>query len=218
MAHFRSPTRWISGRWREALPIAPLPMPCLRANRPWTLEPVPLNGLRLGIPQGLPLRDLDPTVQAGFSAATAALSQPARAFGRNHADFGRAARVQAKASFSSVESYAIHRRLLASHAADYDPMVRGRIEAGRDVSAADYIEMLRQRADLVRAMDERLGGLDALVMPTVPIVAPEIAEVAKADTAREKICCCCATQRWRIFSICARSQFRFRAKAACPWA
>ncbi len=159
----------------------------LAGEPPWTLEPVPLNGLRLGIPQGLPLRDLDPTVQAGFSAATAALvTAGARISDETMPILDEPARVQAKASFSSVESYAIHRRLLASHAADYDPMVRGRIEAGRDVSAADYIEMLRQRADLVRAMDERLGGLDALVMPTVPIVAPEIAEVAKADTAREK--------------------------------
>jgi len=36
---------------------------------------------------------------------------------------------------------------------------------------------LRQRHRLVAAMDTRLGGLDALVMPTTTIVAPTIAEI-----------------------------------------
>jgi aspartyl-tRNA(Asn)/glutamyl-tRNA(Gln) amidotransferase subunit A len=159
----------------------------LAGEASWVLEPVSLNGLRLGIPQGLPLRDLDSTVQARFSAASAALARA----GVHLSDeampiLDEPARVQAKGSFSSVESYAIHRRLLAKHADDYDPMVRSRIEAGRDVSAADYIDMLRRRAELVRAMDDRLSGLDALVMPTVPIVAPEIAEVSKGDASRDK--------------------------------
>jgi aspartyl-tRNA(Asn)/glutamyl-tRNA(Gln) amidotransferase subunit A len=159
----------------------------LAGEAPWALEPVSLNGLRLGIPQGLPLRELDTTVHARFSAATAALAGAgARVSDETLPILEEPARVQAKGSFSSVESYAIHRRLLARHADEYDPLVRGRIEAGRDVSAADYIEMQRERADLVRAMDERLSALDALVMPTVPIVAPEIAEVSKPDSAREK--------------------------------
>ena len=38
--------------------------------------------------------------------------------------------------------------------------------------------MIHERAALVRAMDARLADLDALVMPTVAIVAPTIAECA----------------------------------------
>jgi hypothetical protein len=38
---------------------------------------------------------------------------------------------------------------------DYDPFVRSRIEAGRTLSAADYMAMLRDRTVLVRAMDAR---------------------------------------------------------------
>ena len=37
---------------------------------------------------------------------------------------------------------------------------------------------MRARAALIRAMDARLADLDALVMPTTPIVAPRIDEVA----------------------------------------
>jgi aspartyl-tRNA(Asn)/glutamyl-tRNA(Gln) amidotransferase subunit A len=38
----------------------------MAGDDPWTLEPAPLSGLRLGLPQGLPLKDLDQTVAAQF--------------------------------------------------------------------------------------------------------------------------------------------------------
>jgi len=159
----------------------------MAGDDPWTLEAESLAGLRLGIPQGLPLRDLDQTVGARFSAATAALSRVgARLSQENIPLLEEPARVQAKASFSSIESFAIHREWLATRAADYDPIVRARIEAGRNIAAADYIDMLRERTRLVRAMDARLADLDALVLPTVPIVAPTIAEVSSPEAAMPK--------------------------------
>ena len=80
-----------------------------------------------------------------------------------------------------AESWSIHRERLATRAADYDPFVRPRIEAGRTLSAADYMAMLRDRTVLVRAMDARLSDLDALALPTTPIVAPTIAEVSSSE-------------------------------------
>jgi Asp-tRNA(Asn)/Glu-tRNA(Gln) amidotransferase A subunit family amidase len=47
----------------------------MAGDDPWSVEPAPLQGLRLGIPQGLPLRDLDQTVAARFSDATKELSE-----------------------------------------------------------------------------------------------------------------------------------------------
>ena len=47
----------------------------MAGDDPWTLEPAPLQGLRLGIPQGLPLRALDQTVAAQFSDATKELGR-----------------------------------------------------------------------------------------------------------------------------------------------
>jgi hypothetical protein len=41
--------------------------------------------------------------------------------------------------------------------------------------------MLRDRTALVRAMDARLSDLDALVLPTTPIVAPTIAETSSSE-------------------------------------
>jgi aspartyl-tRNA(Asn)/glutamyl-tRNA(Gln) amidotransferase subunit A len=90
-------------------------------------------------------------------------------------------RVNSKATFAVAESYFIHRERIATRAADYDPFVRSRIEAGRALAAADYMAMLRDRAALVRAMDARLSDLDALVLPTTPIVAPTISEVSSSE-------------------------------------
>ena len=61
--------------------------------------------------------------------------------------------------------------------------MRARFESARDFSAADYIGLIRERAALVRAMDARLADLDAVMLPTVPVVAPTIAECAKLDAA-----------------------------------
>ena len=41
----------------------------MAGEAPWTLEPAPLAGLRLGVAQGLPLENLDDTVAKRFPAA-----------------------------------------------------------------------------------------------------------------------------------------------------
>ncbi len=148
-------------------------------EEPWVVEPVSLAGLRLGIPQGLPILGLDQTVAARFSEAIALLS---RAGARLTEDsiplFDEMVRLNARGSITVMEAYAIHRDHLMTHGADYDPNIRARIEAGRTIPAADYIDIIRERARLVSAMDARLVDLDALICPTVPIVAPTIAEIS----------------------------------------
>lgn len=89
--------------------------------------------------------------------------------------------VNAYGGIVQPEACAIHRDRLKRRAADIDPNVRGRLERGCAVSAADYFDMMRARTRLVRAMDQRLAALDVLVMPTTPIVAPTMAEVAGGE-------------------------------------
>jgi aspartyl-tRNA(Asn)/glutamyl-tRNA(Gln) amidotransferase subunit A len=143
------------------------------------VEPHRLGGLRIGIPQGRLINNLDPTVSLRFSEAIRELGRAGVQLSDESLslldDMGR---VNAKGAITPIESYAIHRDLLATRANDYDPFVRNRIEASRDVSAADYLALVRGRAQLVRAMDNRLSEIDALVLPTTPIVAPKIAEVS----------------------------------------
>ncbi len=143
------------------------------------LEPQTLRGLRFGIGEGLPLDRLDDTVSAAFAAATARLDGAGVRVTREQLGlFDGMSEVNAKGGISPPEACAIHRDRLRRRAREIDPNVLVRIERGCAVSAADYVEMVRERGALVRAMQARLAGLDALLMPTTSIVAPTLAEVA----------------------------------------
>ncbi len=145
------------------------------------LEPAALAGLRFGVAEGLPLDRLDDTVASAFAAAAKRLDGAGvRISHETIALFDDMNEVNAKGGISPPEACSIHRDRMRRRAADIDPNVRARIERGCAVPAADYVDMLRGRARLVRAMEARLAGLDVLVMPTTSIVAPTIAEVADA--------------------------------------
>jgi aspartyl-tRNA(Asn)/glutamyl-tRNA(Gln) amidotransferase subunit A len=143
------------------------------------LEPMPIAGLRLGIAQGLPLDRLDDTVAAAFAAAIKALDGAGvRVSHETISLFDDMNAVNAKGGMLPPEACALHRDRIKRRGAEIDPNVRVRIERGCAISAADYIDMRRERARLLPAMDARLATLDALVMPTCSIVAPTLAEVA----------------------------------------
>ena len=91
-------------------------------------------------------------------------------------------------------------------AADIDPNLRIRLERASQFAAADYIDMAHARAALVRAMDARLADLDVVAMPTTPIVAPLMSEVAEPDDfARRNALLLRNTTIWNFFDCCAIS-------------
>ena len=160
----------------------------MAGEEPGALEPMSLSGLRLGIPQGLPLKDLDETVLKGFTSAIGRLGKAGvRISDEPLALIDDMLTVNTNGGgFAPTEAFAVHREHLRTRADDFDPNVRARIERGGTVSAADYVLMVRERARLVHGMDARLRDLDALVLPTTPIVAPAIAEVATAEAFNAK--------------------------------
>jgi aspartyl-tRNA(Asn)/glutamyl-tRNA(Gln) amidotransferase subunit A len=147
------------------------------------LKPAPVAGLRLGIPQGFLTTEWDNTVGTRFGAAKKKLADAGvRLSDEPMPLLERMLVVNANGGFASVEAYAIHRERLAARPGDFDPNVRVRIERGGKASAADYLEMMRERANLVHALDVQISHLDALVLPTTPIVAPTIAEMTDTNT------------------------------------
>jgi aspartyl-tRNA(Asn)/glutamyl-tRNA(Gln) amidotransferase subunit A len=67
-----------------------------------------------------------------------------------------------------------HAPTIDSRAADYQPAVRQRLELGRTISAVAYLHARNAREILGRAVDTALEGCSALVLPTLPIVAPPL--------------------------------------------
>jgi aspartyl-tRNA(Asn)/glutamyl-tRNA(Gln) amidotransferase subunit A len=151
----------------------------MAGEAPWMLELAPLAGLRIGVAQGAPIENLDDTVGRSFPAALDRLEKAGAHLSKEMLPLiDDMAKLLSRTSILVAEAYALHRDRLTRRAADIDPIIVGRTEKGRDISSADYIDILQTRAAMIRAMDARLADLDVLVMPTCPTVAPRIDEVA----------------------------------------
>ncbi|MDI1346688.1 MAG: amidase [Pseudolabrys sp.] len=150
----------------------------LAGEMPEPLQAMPLAGLRLGVAQGLPLENLDDTVGRRFPEALDRLERAgARLTYEKLPLLDDMMQALSRTSILMAEVYSIHKDRLARRGDDIDQIVRARVEKGAGISAADYINAVRTRAALIQAMDARLADLDALVLPSTPIVAPRIDEV-----------------------------------------
>ena len=139
------------------------------------VPPLPLAGLRLAVPQTLVLDDMDPHVAASFAAALACLSAAGARI--SECPLPQLAQYLEFGYFSGAEAFAWHRTLLATRAGGYDQRVAKRINLGAALSAADYINLLAARNAWIVQMEALVAPWDALLMPTVPIVAPPIADL-----------------------------------------
>jgi aspartyl-tRNA(Asn)/glutamyl-tRNA(Gln) amidotransferase subunit A len=172
-------------------PLAPSVACCaaldaiMAGEEPGDLAPSRLDGLRLAAPQTMVLDDMDSTVAGTYAGALAKLSRAgARIVDIPLVELNEIATLSRRGGFAAAEAYAWHRKLIEQKGKLYDPQVLPRILRGKDQDAADYIELKRLRADLMRRVAAISGHYDALVMPAVPIVAPALAALAAEDVFR----------------------------------
>ncbi len=142
----------------------------------------PLAAYRLAVPAAMMLEGLDAHVARAFERALATL----RAAGARIEEIPlqplrELADLQARGTFAAAESYAWHRELIAARGAGYDPRVRLRIERGEAMKAWEYLQLATARQAWIGRMEQALDGFDAMLSPTVPVLAPEISQVAPAD-------------------------------------
>jgi len=141
-------------------------------------------GLRLAVPETVVLDGLDATVAAAFERALARLSAAGARITRLAVpEFAELAALNARGTLSAAEAWAWHRALLNAHEADYDPRVALRIRGGENMNVADYIDLLAARRRWIAQAQARIAGHDALLLPTVPIAAPRIADLQASDAA-----------------------------------
>ncbi|MGI8527023.1 MAG: amidase [Pseudolabrys sp.] len=203
----------ISGTLDSVGPLAKTVQQCADTDAvcageiPQPVAPLKIKGLRLGIAEGPPLRHLDETVTAQWNEAIELLRK-AGAVVTNETlpQLDDMARVNAKGGIVPAEGIALHRDLLARRGAEIDPQIHTRFERGMKISADDYQWMLSERARLIGAMDARLRELEALMMPTSPIVAPTIAEMQAPEAfARNNALLLSNTSIGNFFDLCSIS-------------
>ena len=159
-----------------------LTVDAILAGQPLSVSERTLDGVRLAIPQTLMLDSLEPLVAQSFERACRLLSQSgAKLVDLPMAEVAEIAKICVPASFSAIEAFAVHRVRLQQQRSGFDPRVAARIETGTNISAADYLAMLDQRRDWIQRVEGTLHGFDALLCPTVPMVAPAIAPLIASD-------------------------------------
>ncbi len=145
---------------------------------------MPVAGLRLAVPQGQWLDDMDQDVAAAFERALARLSAAGAHIVRDHfAALEVIPPARPRGTIAGAEAFAWHRGLLQKAGSGYDPRVRGRIEGHAAMSAADYIDLVDARAEAIARMNVATAPFDALLLPTCPIVPPLLAELEASDAA-----------------------------------
>jgi Asp-tRNA(Asn)/Glu-tRNA(Gln) amidotransferase A subunit family amidase len=149
------------------------------AARTVTRSHVPLSGYRLAVARTTMLDGLDDTVARAFERSLGILRDAgAQVVEVDLGEIRDLGAIQSTGGFAAAESFAWHRALLESKADAYDPRVRMRIVRGATMKAHEYIELIHARAQWIASVTHALRGYDAVLSPTVAMVAPPIASVA----------------------------------------
>ena len=146
----------------------------LRDRRPESpLTSAATATMRLGLPRRYFMDLLEDGVRASFDAAVDRL----RAVGVTISDVDiphaeLIAPIYVHIVFGDAAAY--HAEALERVPEQYTPNVRARLDMARYVLAEDYVRALDGRRVLRREVDAALRHVDALVLPTLPIVAPPL--------------------------------------------
>jgi len=141
-----------------------------------------IAGLRFAVPRSYVLDGMCAEVSASFERALHLLAKAgARIEQISFAELNELPVINRLGGFPAPEAYARHRDHLVADSSQYDPRVLARILRGREQDAADYIELHQRRTEFIKRVAPVMGAYDALLMPTVPIVAPRLEELAADD-------------------------------------
>jgi len=141
--------------------------------------------LRLGRLVGEDLALVDPAVRGELDRLCGWLA--ARGARIDEVTLPLAAARAAVAAIVLPELAAAHHRLITETGEQgYGPRVLAAIRLGQTALATEYLAGLRYRGRFVAQVERLLQGRDALVLPTIPVVAPEIgAQVIRLGNGRD---------------------------------
>jgi len=135
-----------------------------------TVQPPAARGLRVAVLGGYFDQPIDPVVRAAFTQALAMLSDAGVVV--SHCTFADAAAItQTYLDLVLPEGAQWHGTWLDDRADLYSPTVRDRLLSGRAIPATAYISALHRRAQMQTSVDALLRSVDALILPTLPLVA-----------------------------------------------
>ncbi len=154
---------------------------------PQAISAASLKGMTFGVPDSYFCEVMEPGVRARYDASVRALTEAGAAV--EHVEIPHAALTAAVyIHIHATEGSEYHARMLERMPERYTPVVRRRLEMGRYILGEDYVRAQNARGVLVRDVDAALGGRAALLLPTMPIVAPPVgAETITIEGREEQV-------------------------------
>jgi aspartyl-tRNA(Asn)/glutamyl-tRNA(Gln) amidotransferase subunit A len=144
----------------------------------------PLAGMRLAVPQTVVLDGMDDHVARVFSRTLASLSAAgAHIIEIPLTELAEIPKINTPGGLSPIEGYAEHHARLARAQDQFDHRVSQRMMLGATVTAQQYIKILDARRDWIVRVERVLESFDAIICPTIPVVAPVIADLLASDEA-----------------------------------
>jgi Asp-tRNA(Asn)/Glu-tRNA(Gln) amidotransferase A subunit family amidase len=145
------------------------------AARKVTRSMAPLPAYQLAVVRQLMQDELDPAVEQAWLRTLGQLRAAGASIREiDLPELDELPAMMAHGAFSGSESYAYHRKELERAGDLFDPRVSARIRRGAAMTAAEYIDLLHARTDWIARVSRRLQSCDAVLSPTVPLVAPPI--------------------------------------------
>jgi len=141
------------------------------AGRP-TIPTMPAPA-RLVVPRNFGFDEIEPAVAAGFEALVRHLRNEGFEVIEKDLQTIELYSDVAPWHITSVESRAHYEDHFQNSPDQFDPRVHSRMARAGEINAVDYRRTLNQRCKVIAAFREELGG-DMLLLPTTPILPPEI--------------------------------------------
>lgn len=153
-------------------------------------EALSLKGLRIALPKGYLLADMEPDVAKHFEATVALLEKAGAVIADLEVDdlIQRLREATRIGSIAGIEASHVHASTwLGDPDANVDFRVKRPLAVRVKVPMETYRGIMETRAALVREMDERLSGFDMFATPATPIVAPTIASVSNDEAEYDRV-------------------------------
>jgi len=134
-------------------------------------KPAEAGPFTFGVPTGYLLERLDPEIREALTTVRSQLSRAGHAV-TDVAIPNAQSTPDIYLHIVLPEASHYHAATLESDPSGYSPGIRLRLEMGRYLLAEDYVRAMQLRARLAAAVDAALRQCDALLLPSLPVVAP----------------------------------------------
>jgi len=156
------------------------------ADAPLTPEPRSLADAHFLIPQTRVLDGLDEGVSAAWQRALRILREAGATLTEQPMPLlNELDTLNARGGITAYEAWQWHQTWVERSPAEYDPQVLLRIRRGSALTPQDAEQLYQLRRTWQQQVSDFLLPFDALLMPTVPLIAPTIAELEDEERYHE---------------------------------